>query len=122
MPRYLNAPTYGGPRPGFDFLKRMAEFCLGHFGIVSRLRTQPVPVRQTEEAAESKIRIGRHRALSGHDLADPLRRHTNLLRQSVLRQAERHEKFFPQQFSGCDWLKGLYGVLPANNTDTCSYT
>ena len=44
---------------------------------------QPIAVRESEEATETKIRIGRDGAPPGHDLADTLGRALGVSRQRV---------------------------------------
>ena len=55
---------------------------------------------ESEEATETKIRIGRNGAPPGHDLADTLRRHANLLGDTILRDSERKQELLPQELTG----------------------
>src|SRR5262245_6321877 len=81
-----------------------------------RLRAQPVTVRQPEESTQAKIGIGRHRALSRDDVADPLRRHADLLGEPVLRDAHRLEELLQKELAGCYGLEFAHTVRPLSDS------
>jgi hypothetical protein len=64
------------------------------------LGAEPVAVRKAEKPAQPQVGVGRNGAFASHDVADTLRRHTDLFRQSVLADPHRPQKFFHQEFAG----------------------
>ena len=65
----------------------------------TRLEVEPEPLRCAEEPRQTQGGVGGHRSLAVHDLIDPAGRHTEALRQTVLRQTKRLEKIFPQHLT-----------------------
>jgi len=85
------------PRP--DPLEDTGERALRHVRVVGRLCAQPVAARQAEEATQAEVRVRGDGASAGYDLTDPLGWHTDLLRETVLADAQRQEKLILQQFA-----------------------
>ncbi len=63
------------------------------FKIVSRLKVQPEEIRRTEVFRKSKSSIGTNASLALYDFVDSSSRDTCVLREPILRYAERAQKF-----------------------------
>ena len=78
--------------------------------VVSNLATHPPTVAQAEVAAKPKVRVGGHGTLARDNFTDPLRRHSNVLSETVFGQAERLEKFLFKHLTGGDRQNSSHGV------------
>ncbi len=93
------------PRP--DSGERLKQRVFRALGVIPGLSAQPITLCKPEEPAQPEVGVGGDGAPPRDDLTDPLGRNTNLLRQPVLGDAHRLEKFFPQNFSGGDGFQFL---------------
>src|SRR3954466_2377750 len=96
------------PRPRLDLLELCRESVLRDLGVVGCLGSQPVAVRQAEEAAQTEVGVRRDGAASGDDLADALGGYADLLGEPVLRDPRGTQEFLQQELSGSHrWKLGL---------------
>ena len=67
--------------------------------IIARLKAEPKAVARPEVACQTKGRIRGDRPGAMDDLVDPARRHTDVLGEPVLRNAQRLEDVEGEDFS-----------------------
>src|SRR6266540_4838612 len=77
--------------------------------IEARLEVEPEAFRRAEEPRQAQSRVGRDRSLTVHDLVDPAGRHAEVLRQTILSQAERLQKILVQHFARMHRTQPLHG-------------
>ena len=67
------------------------------------LEVHPEVLGHSKVARQAKSSVCRDSSLPVHNLVDSPRGNTDILRQPVLTQFHRLQKFFEQNFSGVDW-------------------
>ena len=89
-------------RPRSDFYQ-LGPYCtLSDLSVISSLRTKPITVGQTEEAAKPQISISSDAALSRDDISNTLGRNIDFLCQSILAYTHGFKKLLQEEFTGSD--------------------
>src|SRR5208282_1689754 len=70
--------------------------------VVANLQVQPEPLRCAEVPRQPKCGVRADRSGPVHNLVDPPRRHTRLLRQPVLADVQGGQELFQQDLAGVD--------------------
>ena len=83
-----------GRVPRANLLELGRKLPASNLHVISRLRTQPIAIRQTKKRAKPQVSIGRDGAPSEHNLPNALRGHANFLGKTILRNPQRLEKLF----------------------------
>ena len=81
--------------------------------VVAGLAAQPPAVAEAEVATQPQVGVGSDRAPAGHDLADALRRHANVLGQAVLGQPQGLQELFFEHFTRRNGRDGAHGSFPS---------
>src|SRR5690606_951253 len=92
----------GGPLDGMDAGQFRPEGIPGALCVVAYLSAQPVAVRKAEIAAEAQVGIGGDRALAGHDVADALRGHADVLCEAITGNPHGFQELMEQDLAGMD--------------------
>lgn len=85
-----------------DLRQYSRQFLCRFLGIVVRLQAQPETAGCAEKCSQAQCGVRRDGTFSGAYCLDTRFGYADLLRQPVLRDAERNQKFFAQHFSGMD--------------------
>jgi hypothetical protein len=89
-----------GTRPRLDSRNFGAQGAFRDFRVMGRLGAQPVAVGKAEKPAQAQVGVGGNGTFTRYDVTDALRRHADLLRQSVLADPHRPQEFFQQDLAG----------------------
>src|SRR6516162_7060863 len=85
-----------------DRLELVADLSPLLHQLVVGLQAEEEAFRHHEIAGEPQIRIGGYRTLAKHNLVDPIRRDSDRLCKSCLRQPHRLQKFLPKNLA---WMR-----------------
>jgi hypothetical protein len=73
------------------------------------LQVQPKLLRRSEKSTESESGVRAHTAFLDHDLVDVPRRHTDVLRETILAYPQGLHEFLKQDFTGVHWAEFPHG-------------